>query len=217
MKIVFALFFLVTGYFIYDFANLELWFLNRNFSWTMSKLLPYTFLVLAGILLVSSFSKAFNLKSKVLKFALGALIFVAPFSLGFALNPIYEGDFSSEGSEIVADSIQIDEKYQLLVVTIPNCPYCYESIGRLKLLKKQHPELNILYNVCDTSEASLELYKEAIAGDFDIALANDPEQYIKLATGSFPAFFYVEKGKPIYYWTNNQFGAGAIDELVSRL
>lgn len=217
MKIVFALVFLISGYLVFRFESLEIWFLEKNFSWTMSKILPYLILVFLGILLAFSFVKAFRSLQTVLKVIVATLLFALPFGVGFAKSPIYDGDFSAAGSEVVADSIQIDEKYQLMVVTIPNCPYCYESIGRMKLLKKQHPELNILYSVCSTEEASIELYKEAIGGDFDIALAPNPEQFIQLAEGHFPTFFYVEKGKPSYRWSNDQFGAGAIDELVSRL
>lgn len=217
MKIVFALFFLLTGYLIYDFQSLELWFLNKNFSWTMSKLLPYTFLIIAGILLAYSFSKAFKLKSKVLKFTLGTLLFVLPFALGFAFNPIYEGDFSSEGQEITSAPVSYDEKYQLVVVTIPNCPFCLEAIGRLKLMKKQHPELQILYSVCSSDEKSLSFYKEQIDGAFDISLAQDIDASAKLAEGRFPTFLYIEKGIPTIKWSNDQFGAGAIDELFTKL
>jgi hypothetical protein len=103
------------------------------------------------------------------------------------------------------------------VITIPDCPYCLESIGRLKMIKKQQPEIDILFSVCTTDPGKLELYKEVIGGDFDIEVAPNPEESMKFAGGSFPAFFRVTQGNPVYHWSNNQFGAGAIDDLIGGL
>jgi hypothetical protein len=105
----------------------------------------------------------------------------------------------------------------LLIVTIPDCPFCLESITRLKLIKKRNPTIKMLFSVCSEDEQKLNLYRGLIAGDFDIALAKDIEASVKLAEGHFPTFVQLKKGLPSYKWSNDQFGAGAIDELESQI
>lgn len=217
MKIIFAILFIVCGSILFAFKSLESNLLEGNFSWTISKSLPYLVLVMGGILLAYSFAKAFKMKSGILKALVVILLIVAPFGIGFAMHPIYEGDFSSEGKEISDSKLEIDKKYDLLVITIPDCPYCLESIFRLKLIKKRNPSIKILFSVCTSEEQKLSLYKELIAGDFDIETARDLEASIKLAEGSFPAFVHMKKGIPVYKWSNDQFGAGAIDELEAEI
>ncbi|WP_430404527.1 hypothetical protein [Fluviicola sp.] len=217
MKILFSLVLIICGITLFTFKSFESSLLNSGFSWTMSKLLPYLTLAIGGILLVYSFIKGFKIKSRIVKFVVGLVLFATPFAVGFVLHPIYQGDFSSEGTEVKESTVKVDEKYDLLIVTIPNCPYCLESITRLKLIKKRNPNIKMLFSVCAEEEQRLSLYRELIAGDFDIALAKDIEASVKLAEGHFPAFVKLKKGLPTYKWSNDQFGAGAIDELEGDL
>lgn len=217
MKILFAFLLIICGATIFTFDSMESSLLDSGFSWTMSKLFPYLLLGFGGILLAYSFAKGFKLKSKAVKIVLVILLFAAPFTIGFALNPIYEGDFSSEGTVVSASKVQVDAKYDLLIVTIPGCPFCLESISRLKLIQKHHPKAKLLFQVCSSDPKDLELYRALIAGDFDIALATDIEASVKLAGGHFPTFVRLKKGAPVYRWSNNQFGAGAIDSFTGEL
>lgn len=217
MKILFSLVLIICGVTIFAFKSFEFSLLNNGFSWTMSKLLPYLTLVIGGILLVYSFSKGFKIKSKIAKLLVGLILFAAPFAIGFAMHPIYEGDFSSEGTEVKESTVKVDEEFDLLIVTIPDCPFCIESIARLKLIKKRNPSIKMLFSVCSGDEQKMNLYKELIAGDFDIELAKDIEASVKLAEGHFPTFVQLKKGLPVYKWSNNQFGAGATDELEAEI
>jgi hypothetical protein len=183
----------------------------------MSKLLPYITLAIEGILLAYSFAKGFKIKSRAAKVLVLLILFATPFTTGFILHPIYQGDFSSEGTEVTATKVKADEKYDLLIVTIPDCPYCLESIFRLKLIKKRNPEVKMLFSVCSENAQKLSLYKELIAGDFDIALAKDIEASVNLAEGHFPTFVRLKKGVPTYKWSNDQFGAGAIDQFEGEI
>lgn len=74
-----------------------------------------------------------------------------------------------------------------------------------------------MFAVCSKDEKDMSLYKEEVNGAFDVKLAEDAEQSMKLARGHFPSFVHLEDGKPEYLWSNSQFGAGAIDELLSEL
>ncbi len=217
MKILFFIILIISGVTVYTFKSFELSLLNNGFSWTMSKLLPYVALTIEGILLAYSFAKGFKIKSKLVKVLAVLVLFAAPFSIGFALHPIFDGDFSSEGTEVKETTVKTDEKYDLMIVTIPDCPYCLESIFRLKLIKQRNPSVKMLFSVCSDDEQKLSLYKEIIAGDFDIALAKDVEASVKLAEGHFPTFVKLKKGLPVYKWSNDQFGAGAIDEFESEI
>jgi hypothetical protein len=217
MKILFSLVLIICGITLFAFKSFESSLLDSGFSWTMSKLLPYLTLAIGGILMAYSFIKGFKIKSRILKLIAGLVLFAAPFAIGFALHPIFDGDFSSEGTEVKESTVKVDAKYDLLIVTIPDCPFCLESITRLKLIKKRNPTIKMLFSVCSEDEQKLNLYRGLIAGDFDIALAKDIEASVKLAEGHFPTFVQLKKGLPSYKWSNDQFGAGAIDELESQI
>ncbi len=217
MRALFFIILLLSGFSIFSFKPFEFSLLNAGFSWTMSKLLPYITLVIEGILLAYLFAKGFKLKTKVAKMLVLLVLFAAPFTTGFVLNPIYEGDFSSEGSAAVSDKVKLDEKYDLLVITIPGCPYCLASIEQLKIIKKRTPNAHILFSVCSKEKRDLELYRTLIDGKFDIALAADVEASVKLAEGHFPTFVQIKKGLPVQKWSNDQFGAGAMDHFESEV
>jgi thioredoxin-related protein len=213
MKIIFSILLILCGFALFMFKGFEMGLLNNGFSWTMSKLLPYLTLAIGGIFIAYTFAKGFKIKSKILKISIVVLLFVAPFSLGFAFNPIYEGDFSSNGTVVKESKVAIDPKYDLMVITIPGCPYCMESIGRLQLIKKRNPSVHILFSVCTSVKEDLNLYRELIHGDFDLAMAENPKESAGLAGHAFPTFVQLKKGLPTYKWSNDQFGAGAIDEF----
>ncbi|WP_343634351.1 hypothetical protein [Fluviicola sp.] len=217
MKILFFIVLILTGFTIFSFQSFELGLLNNGFSWTMSKLLPYITLFLEGILLAYSFGKGFTFKPKIVKILVVIILLVAPFAEGFREYPIYEGDFSSEGTEVSETTVKTNPKYDLLIVTIPDCPFCLESIFRLKQIKKRNPSVKMLFSVCSSDKQKLNLYKQLIAGDFDIALAKDLDASVKLAEGHFPTFVQLKKGIPVYRWSNDQFGAGAMDEFESGI
>lgn len=213
MKIFFFILLIISGITIYSFKSFEMGLLNNGFSWTMSKMLPYLTLGIAGILLAYSFAKGFKIRAKIVKVIVVIVLLAAPFAAGFLLHPIYQGDFSSEGTEVKATTVKVDEKYDLIIVTIPGCPYCLASIEQLKKIKERTPEANLLFSVCSSDKKDLELYKTLIAGKFDIALAEDIEASVRLAEGHFPTFVQVKKGIPVYKWSNDQFGAGAMDKF----
>lgn len=204
-------------YVLVSFNALELSFLKKHYSWTVSKSLPYIMLGLGGLLMAFFCAKSFKFKSRIITAIIHTILVVSPFAIGFAMHPIYEGDFSSKGTEIDSSEVVVNGKYDLMVITIPGCPFCLESIKKLKLIKELNPEISILFAVCAKDEKDMSLYKEEVNGAFDVKLAEDAEQSMKLARGHFPSFVHLEDGKPEYLWSNSQFGAGAIDELLSEL
>lgn len=203
-----------TVLFITFFKRIELISLNLGLSWTFSKILPYFILGLSGVLLFMQFIKInFN---KFLKLIIGSIILLLPFLIGFILNPIYEGDFSKQGASIKTNFSPKDFKNNgLMVVTIPDCPFCFGAIEKLKILKRRNPQLKIEFVVCSTNKQSIQNYIKEINGEFSIRLANNPENLAKTAGFKFPAFIKVQNKKPIYKWSNDEFGVRAIDDFES--
>jgi hypothetical protein len=203
-----------TVLFITFFKRIELISLNLGLSWTFSKILPYFILGLSGVLLFMQFIKInFN---KFLKLIIGSIILLLPFLIGFILNPIYEGDFSKQGASIKTNFSPKDFKNNgLMVVTIPDCPFCFGAIEKLKILKRRNPQLKIEFVVCSTNKQSIQNYIKEINGEFSIRLANNLENLAKTAGFKFPAFIKVQNKKPIYKWSNDEFGVRAIDDFES--
>jgi hypothetical protein len=208
------LFTVFTLLFITFFKRIELLSLNLGLSWTFSKILPYFILVICGILLFIQFIKInFN---NLLKLIIGFIILILPFLIGFVLNPIYEGDFSKQGTSIKSNLSPKDFMNDgLMVVTIPDCPFCFGAIEKLKIIKRRNPNLIIDFVVCSTKKQLLKKYIKEIDGKFSIRLADNPEGLAKSSNFKFPTFFKVVNSKPIYQWSNDQFGVCAIDDFES--
>ena len=78
-------------------------FLNLGLSYTWSKALPYFILIALGIILGVMLFK----RSKSLGMKIASLVaIVIPFIVYFAINPIYQGDFSND-SRIIYPSEQL--------------------------------------------------------------------------------------------------------------
>lgn len=203
---------LITAVCIVFFNDVELVALNSGLSWTMSKLLPYIFL---GILGLAYFVLLTKLTYKpIIKQSIRSISLVLPFAIGFLLHPIYDGDFSKIGSTIHNNNSKKEfTKNGLVVVTIPDCPYCFGAIEKLKILKRRNPKLHIEYIVCTSKKKYIQNYIREINGLFDIHLAKNPQELAKTAEFRFPMFFKVEKNKATYKWSNDQFGVRATDDL----
>jgi hypothetical protein len=74
-----------------------------------------------------------------------------PFSIYFAINPIYDGDFANNCRTLNTSILPEKVKAKLLVVAIPGCTYCMGSLETLKKLKTKNKNLDIQFLVC-TSE-----------------------------------------------------------------
>ena len=207
---------LLTTLSIVFFGKIELLLINTGFSWTFAKLFPYALLILFGIILYLLSRKA--IVRKWVKYCVGFVVFVLPFGVGFIFNPIYEGDFSKQGSSMVKNSSPTDfKKDGLMVITIPGCPFCFGSIQKLKLIKKRQPALEIDFVVCTKNKEYINNYLEEIDGCFPIRMADNSDSLVSTANFRFPSFVLVKNNKPNYVWSNDQFGVRAIDELENTV
>lgn len=191
---------------------MESFFLNLGLSYTWSKLLPYILMTIVGILIgVFLFKRSKSLLTKILSI----IIIGIPFGVYFAVNPIYQGDFSNE-SRIVGHTAETSELNgnKLVVISMPGCVFCKESVERLKEVKKYDENIEIEYVVTSSDTSTLDFYNDVIQGAFPLRLAENPEAMLNLAQGRFPSFVLVNESKPMKIWVNNTFGVRALDEVV---
>ena len=188
--------------------------LNLGLSHTISKITPYLVCLIVGILLMRFILKS-KIKKNAIKWVLAIILLLIPFASYFVVNPIYEGDFSKNGTEIkVRNAATTEFKNGLLVMAIPGCPYCFESISTLKQMKKRNPDLNILFAVTGTEDKSvLTDYIKEVNGAFKVELMPKAKALVSESGSTFPAFIIVKNGSAIYSWTNDQFGVRAKDRL----
>jgi len=194
---------------------METFFLNLGCSFTLSKILAYFTFVLFGIL----FALFFNSKSKKSQIAklprllISLVLIVLPFSIYFALNPIYEGDFSNNSYE-VKSNINFPKNKQLTVVALANCPYCIESTQTIKRIKKYFPSLTIEYWILSSNPAHQMKYKKLLKKAAIVKLKPiDAKELATISRGSFPTFVLSNNKKTIKAWNNDSFGVRAWDEV----
>jgi hypothetical protein len=205
---------ITSGSLIYSKA-IELFLINQNFSWTFSKIIPYFLLVLEGILL-GLIAKRMLKSKKIIKLGVQFICIIFPFLTGFALNPIYQGDFSKNGSTNVVNAKNDKFKgYDLVVITITGCPFCHESTFYANKMLQRNPKLKIKYLVCNNNEAETKPYREKLDKKIAVELAQTPQQMAQTAGGSFPAFILIKENKAIQKWSNDQFGVRAKDLVES--
>lgn len=192
---------------------MEKMLLNLGLSFTAAKVLPYLFFTAIGVVMAYMVFKR-NLKP-ALKWPLVVLLAAVPFLLYFAINPIYQGDFSNQPKEIkLRNSYTTRIMDGLLVMAIPGCPYCLEATEVLKQMKDQNPKLNIHFMVIGDT-LNLAPYRDLSEGKFQVVSLENPPLFTANVGSSFPTFIKVQNGTALKYWTNNEFGVGAKDELIS--
>lgn len=192
---------------------MESFFLNLGLSYTWSKALPYFILIALGIILGVMLFK----RSKSLGMKIASLVaIVIPFIVYFAINPIYQGDFSND-SRIIEPSEELSEfsGNKLVVISLPGCIFCKQSVEHLREVKKRNKNIQIEYVVASSDSSTLTFYAEVIKGDFPLILAKHPEAMGTAAEGRFPSFVLVNGDQPIQAWNNNNFGVKALDEVVN--
>ena len=131
---------------------IETFFLHSNFSWFLSKLLPYILFPIFGLIVAMFTVKFFSVQSKIKRIAFYFLLPIASFGAYFAFSPIYQGDFSNRATEIdFKKSFKEIKPNKLTVLSIPNCPFCYAAMDKMLLLKERNPSILIEFKVCSSA------------------------------------------------------------------
>lgn len=193
-----------------------MFFLDLGLSYTSSKLFTYILFPLLGLIAWLLLKR--RMKRGWLKWTLLSLFIGIPFGAFFLMHPIYEGDFSNN-SVAVNGNNELDQigAPKLVVISIPNCPFCQESIDRMIAFKERHPAVKIEYRVCvnDTlAKEAVKMYKDLSKNKLEIQASSDGEKLAAVAEMSFPTFVLITKNKKMK-WSNDNFGVGALDEVVA--
>lgn len=192
---------------------MENFFLNLGLSYTWSKLLPFIIVTIIGLILgIYVFKKS---KNKLVKVA-GILLIFVPFAIYFAMNPIYQGDFTNDAevSTIDEKTAELKDK-KFVVVAMAGCPYCFQAIGFLKEFQEKNKNVHVEFLVASSDSTSLLPYKNEINGAFKISLAEKPQEIGSLVKGRFPSYVSIQ-GQEISVWSNNNFGVRALDKVVAN-
>lgn len=202
--------------------SIEVFFLSNNFSWVAAKLGPYVYFLVLGLLFSLLVVWKLKFKGHVRILFLISLPLVM-FSLYFSFYPIFQGDFSKEKKVFKRNESMIELKEnRLIILSLPGCPYCLESMERMRIVKQRHPEITIEYKVCHGDSSAIRwfqnLYGERYKGknDFDYSLASDVKMTSKLAAGLYPTYILTNKSS-LKVWSVEQFGMSAIDEVEEVL
>ena len=192
--------------------KIETFFLDFGLSWSISKMLPYVICVLLGLCFVLLFRRI-AFRNRWLNRIGSFILFALPFSIYFALYPIYEGDFSNQGSKPTS-RIQFPSSKTFTVVVLPDCPYCFQSISLIDKLKSRNPSMPINYWVVssDTLPPKTGILSK-IPYEYEVFQRHDVIEMSKLVLGTFPCFVLSDNGKVQKVWNNNQFGVLALDEI----
>jgi hypothetical protein len=190
--------------------SLENIFLNFGLSWTMAKALPYILALLIGTLLSVLF---FRKKNKRLKMLFRLPISVIFFAAYFIFHPIYEGDFSNHSYKPKSGTLAELKNDEFVVVAIPGCMYCMESIEKLNKLKERNPDLKIRFLVLSSDDKDLKYYREIAAPSISVTKAKETKRFLEISKGGFPTFLSVKGGKIMKVWSNDSFGVLALDEV----
>lgn len=189
-------------------------FLDMGMGWTLSKSLPYIFFLIIGII-------AYWILRKRIKTRKGRLlalpVLLVPALIYFAVNPIYQGDFSNDVRIESNKEFRQFKKNRLAVIAIPGCPYCLGSIETLKKYSERTGK-KVDFIVLGSSRDVMENYIEEAKGTnikVKLAKTNSYERLAVLANGSFPAFVYRKKGD-LHVWNNDGFGVRALDWIESN-
>ena len=189
---------------------MENWLINLGLSFTWSKLLPYIFFSLIGFLLAWFLSKRFQ--NNILKGLFFILFPAITFGIYFAINPIYEGDFSNE-SYLAKTDLPFPKTTTLSVISLPHCPYCLASIKEMK--KMADRGVKIQYLILSDEKADSVRYAKQLAGKISCHLISRKYKLLDLTRGSFPTFVLSNKDGIKKIWSNDHFGVVARDEVCS--
>lgn len=202
---------------IFFSKNLDGLLVSWNYSWTFSKVIPYLLLIIFGFLIARKLKMFFLLPSKILRKILFWGVLVFPFAIGFIFNPIYQGDFSKEGTTFAkSESPRELTKYDLTVLSIPDCPYCHEAVGTINMIQARNPEMKIKFIVCSSEKRQLDPYKAKLHSAIKVVLAKDIKAISEINKGSFPSFITPQENE-IYIWSNDSFGVRAKDFLENSI
>jgi hypothetical protein len=195
------------------YNSLESFLLQIGFSWTAAKFTPYVLTLVLGYLVFRLISK-FQIKTW-LKLSLMALGFCLPFLTYFAFYPIYEADLKAKTFKPLQTGMELPKVKTLVIVILPGCPYCIETIELSKKIVELNPKIKIQYLLASEDQEGFQYFSKRLPSTIGVKMAQNSMLCMLMAQGEFPSYFLVAKGKVKTAWHNSQFGVRALDQINS--
>jgi len=186
---------------------------NLGLSFTLCKFIPYLLTILIGIVCAKLLSKHIS-ASKIIRNIFITLITILPFGIYFAINPIFQGDFSNEGV-LIKKKLELPKNNDLLIIALADCPYCIQSQETVKLIHQKNTKIKAEYLIVNGTKQDSIRYARMLNGFASCRTIKNSIPLLQSIQGSFPSFILVRKGKLNKVWSNNTFGVRAWDEVVS--
>ena len=182
-------------------------------SFTASKFLPYFIAVFLGIVFSKLLYRHIS-ASKIIRILFITLITILPFGIYFAINPIFQGDFSNEGV-LIKKKLELPKNNDLLIIALADCPYCIQSQETIKLIHQKNTKIKAEYLIVNGTKQDSIRYARMLLGFASCRTVKNSATLIQAIQGRFPSFILVQNGIFKKVWNNNTFSARAWDEVVS--
>ena len=182
-------------------------------SFTASKFLPYFLAVLLGFFFSKLLYRHIS-ASKIIRNIFITLITILPFGIYFAINPIFQGDFSNEGV-LIKKKLELPKNNDLLIIALADCPYCIQSQETIKLIHQKNTKIKAEYLIVNGTKQDSIRYARMLLGFASCRTVKNSVPLIQTIQGRFPSYILVQNGIFKKVWNNNTFSARAWDEVVS--
>ncbi|NBX79334.1 MAG: hypothetical protein EBQ94_02975 [Flavobacteriales bacterium] len=191
---------------------MENFFVTIGFSYTLSKLLPYLLMLLFGLIIGITVMRK---RKKSLKVIVSVFLMAAFFGLYFAIYPIYEGDFSNN-FYVPKSKVEFPSSKSLIVLSLPNCPFCIQSTESIKAFKSKNSKLKVEYWIMNGTPADSLKYKKLVGEAATCSNKKNTTELFKISKGGYPTFVLSDHKKALKVWGNESFGVRAWDAVISE-
>ena len=182
-------------------------------TFTASKFLPYFLAVFLGFFFSKLLYRHIS-ASKIIRILFITLITILPFGIYFAINPIFQGDFSNEGV-LIKKKLELPKNNDLLIIALADCPYCIQSQETVKLIHQKNTKIKAEYLIVNGTKQDSIRYARMLLGFASCRTVKNSIPLLQSIRGSFPSFILVQNGRLKKVWSNNTFSVRAWDEVVS--
>jgi hypothetical protein len=187
--------------------------IQSGFSWTFSSLLPYFIAVAFIIGMAVSFGRLIT-QHRLHQRLIGIVLALVFGGVGFAMNPIYEGDFNNNMHEIQLNGNSELFPEGIAMVALPGCKFCYGQIPTLLTLQKRNPDVPITVLFSIAEPLSMEDYREQLGEGIQVVAASNPKLVSEIVNGKFPSYIYFSASSTqVYKWSLDGLGAVGLDHL----
>lgn len=193
--------------------------IKMRLSFTLSLIIPYAiqFFFIASITF-QLYNKLLAEKPMLVRRLIGLTALLGGCGIAFAFNPIYDGDFNHTYREVVLKGNN-EDTFQpgLTMLVLPGCPFCYDRLEEMKVMKNIYPDLPIYVLVINEDTLARDSYQKSAGENIEVGFfPNDLIPILQIQ--GYPSIYFTSKDKtqPIINWSNQGFGSAAWDYTLKQ-